>query len=135
MQALTSSLLAQPIYKARDLPQAAELLAEAAEREGYRVVAVHPLFQYAGEEYDGPKVVTLELDAPKLDRAFLAVRPELGLLLPMRFTLFEKGGVLWVGLLDVAIYRNLLGELSPEATRLLDWMEVTQEILLKALTG
>lgn len=136
MQAsLPFSIRTHPIYRAQDLPQAAELLAEAAEREGYRTVAVHPLFQYAGEGYDGPRVVTLELDAPRLDRTFLAVRPEMGLLLPLRITLFEKDGVLWMGLMDVATYRSLLGDPPPEASRLLDWMEVTQEILLKALTG
>ncbi len=136
MQTINSpALRTQPIRKAQDLAQAAELLAEAAEREGYQVVAVHPLFQYAGEDYSGPRVVNLELDAPKLDRAFLAGKPEVGLLLPLRATLFEKGGVLWVAMLDVAVYRNFLGELPPEASRLLDWMEVTQEILFKALTG
>lgn len=124
-----------PIRKAQNLAQAAELLAQAAEREGYRVAAVHPLFQYAGQDYSGPKVVTLELDAPKLDRAFLIAKPEVGLLLPLRATLFEKGGVLWVGMLEIAVYRNFLGELPPEASRLLDWMEVTQEILFTALTG
>jgi uncharacterized protein (DUF302 family) len=129
------ALRTHPIRKALDLAQAAELLAEAAEREGYRVVAVHPLFQYAGEDYSGPKVVTLELDAPKLDRALLNAKPEVGLLLPLRTTLFERGGVLWVAMLEVATYRNVLGELSPEGSRLLDWMEVTQEILFKALTG
>lgn len=130
-----SAIHTQPIRKAQDMAQAAELLAEAAEREGYRVTAVHPLFQYAGEDYSGPRVVTLEFDAPKLDRAFLVVKPEVGLLLPLRATLLEKGGVLWVAMLDVAVYRNFLGELPPEASRLLDWMEVTQEILFKALTG
>jgi uncharacterized protein (DUF302 family) len=126
---------AYPVYRAQDLPQAAQLLAEAAEREGYRVVAVHPLFQYAGEDYSGPKVVTLELDAPKLDRAFLSAKPEMGLWLPLRVTLFEKEGTLWVVMLGVAVFRKLLGELPTEGSRLLDWMEVTQEILLKALTG
>jgi len=127
------SIQSHPIRKAQDLAQAAEMLAEAAEREGYRVVAVHPLFQYAGEEYSGHRVVTLELDAPKLDRAFLAAKPEAGLLLPLRATLFERGGVLWLGMLEVGVYRNFLGELPLEASRLLDWMEVTQEILFRAL--
>ncbi len=133
MQPLSLSIHTHPIHKAQDLPQAAELLAEAAEREGYRVIGVHPLFQYAGEEYSGPQVVTLELDAPKLDRAFLAARPEVGLLLPLRVTLFEKDGVLWVSMLSPLVYKNFLGEPTP-ASRLLDWLEVTQEILLKALT-
>jgi len=126
---------AHPIFRAQDLPQAAQLLAEAAEREGYRVVAVHPLFQYAGEDYSGPKAVTLELDSAKLDRAFLSVKPEMGLWLPLRVTLFEKEGALWVVMLDAAVFRQLLGELPAEGSRLLDWMEVTQEILLKSLTG
>lgn len=130
-----SAVLSQPIRKAQDLAQAAELLAQAAEREGYRVVAVHPLFQYAGEEYLGPRVVTLELDAPKLNRAFLADQPEIGLLLPLHVTLFEKEGVLWVAMLDMAVYRSFLGECSPQASRMLDWMEVTQEILFRALAG
>ncbi|WP_299431244.1 DUF302 domain-containing protein [uncultured Meiothermus sp.] len=124
-----------PIQKAQDLAQAAQLLAEAAEREGYRVVAVHPLFQYAGEDYAGPRVVTLELDAPRLNQTFLTGKPETGLILPLRVTLFEKDGSLWVAMLDLAVYRSFLGETSPEASRMLDWMKVTQEILFRALTG
>jgi uncharacterized protein (DUF302 family) len=129
------AVLTQPIRKAQDLAQAAELLAQTAEREGYRIVAVHPLFQYAGEEYQGPRVVTLELDAPKLYQAFVTSKPEIGLVLPMRVTLFEKEGLLWVSMLDISVYRGFLGELSLEASRMLDWLEVTQEILLRALTG
>lgn len=130
-----SSTRTQPIRKAQDLAHAAELLAEAAEREGYRVVAVHPLFQYAGDDYTGPRVVTLELDAPKLNRVLLPLKPELGMYLPLRAMLFERGGMLYMSMLEVSAYRDLLGNLPPEPARLLDWMEVTQGILFRALTG
>jgi len=36
-------------------------------------------------------------------------------------------------MLEVGVYRNFLGELPLEASRLVDWMEVTQEILFRAL--
>ena len=129
------TLRTHPIRKAQDLAQAAELLAAAAEREGYRIAAVHPLFQYAGEGYNGPNVVTLELDAPKLNQGLLCIKPEIGLFLPIRITLFEKSGLLCVAVPEVNLYSRLLDEPSPEAQRVLDWMEVTQDILVRTLTG
>lgn len=125
----------QPVSKATDLAQAAELLAENAQREGYRVVGVHPLFQYAAEagDYQGSPAVVLELDAPRLSKALLEANPQLCLVLPLRMGLYSQNGRLFLCAAEPEALRTLLPEASPEAMRALDWLEVTQEILFNRL--
>lgn len=123
----------------RDLSEAAQLLAQRAEAEGYRVVAAHPLSQWVVEGGLETEVAALllELDAPKVTLALLERCPELAVWLPIRLLLFEQGGLIRLSLLEPSRYRELWREATTEdavLTRHLNWLEVTLDILLRSLS-
>ncbi len=118
----------------QDLVQAAQLLAERAEGEGYRVVAAHPVSAWA----DSPSraALLLELEAPKLTALLLEEHLEGLLGWPLRLLLWQEAPGAPVRLLapDPQAYPAWLFPNPPkgEARRHLDWLEVTLDILLRA---
>lgn len=132
-------IVSKLLHRPEGFVEAAEALAELATHEGYRVVGVHALTEALADTEtaeawpDVPPALVLEIDHPDLVAAFLAHRPETAVHLPIRLLLVQEGRWIRLTTLDPTFYRDLFDAPNASLERRLSWLEVTLDVLMRAL--